>query len=159
VISQLDDGSLTVSNESPDPVLLKKSCQMFSLYTTSPTNISSPLDIPPMVEKPLQDIMKDFVFDGAFPDKTSSLFLTSVAPTPTLATFAKLFQTILHRIETADIRIKPSKLKLNLQSADILGLHCHRGKLDPLAQCEPPKTVSALRSSGWKLRPLLVRRW
>ena len=62
-----------------------------------------------------------------------------------LPSFAKLFSTILSRIHTADLRIKPSKLRLNIQSADILGLHWSKGKLspslhklDPLAVCEPP---------------------
>ena len=71
-----------------------------------------------------------------------------------LPSFAKLFSTILSRIQDADLRIKPSKLRLNIQSADILGLHWSKGKLspslhklDPLAMCEPPKTVRSLR--GW----------
>ena len=372
VISQLEDGFITVKNQSPDPILLKKNCQAFSLYTTSPSpplmNISNPLDISPIVDRPLKEIVKDVVFDGnlskqdkqpfldiigsrssifqpslpgynhsfgpvyasfgfaskarpvpqklrspnygshqdlLFNQKCQQLKLQGVLVDPveqgiqpimahnswvvkkpsaaskpwekctvndvrlvvgldplnkflmdppgkitktdtiytslaswefmgeldfsdfyfqikfradserdkqklgylcirtamgtmcftaatmgllgmdvyqdeltdkvfgdlalsghlvkiadnvyfgadSLANFVKLFQTILHRIETADLRIKPSKLKLNVQSADILGLHWHRGtlspsqhKLDPLAQCEPPKTVSALRS-------------
>ena len=51
----------------------------------------------------------------------------------------------------ADLRIKPSKFKLNVQSADILNLHWNKGtlspsqhKLEPLAHCEAPKIVSAL---------------
>ena len=71
-----------------------------------------------------------------------------------LPSFAKLFSTILSRIQSVDLRIKPSKLRLNIQSADILGLHWSKGKLspslhklDPLAACEPPKTVRSLR--GW----------
>ena len=45
--------------------------------------------------------------------------------------FQQLFETILHRCEAADLRLKPSKLKLIVQSADILGLHWHRGALSP----------------------------
>ena len=67
--------------------------------------------------------------------------------------FHQLFETILHRCEAADLRLKPSKLKLNVQSADVLGLHWNRGalspshhKLDSLSVCEQPKTVSGLRS-------------
>ena len=67
--------------------------------------------------------------------------------------FQEIFAVILQRIESADLRVKPSKLKLNVQSADILGLHWQKGqlspsrhKLDPLAQCEPPTSVSGLRS-------------
>ena len=70
-----------------------------------------------------------------------------------LQEFQILFDTILQRCATADLRLKPSKLKINVQSADILGLNWHRGilsssqhKLDPLSVCEPPKTVSSLRS-------------
>ena len=372
IISQLEDGSVTVKNQSPEPVLLKKNCQAFSVYTTSPSptpsNIPNPLDIPPIVEKPLKDILSNILFDGNLSkqDKQplldiisshSSIFQPSLPgynhsfgpvyaafsfaskarPVPqklrspnygshqdllfnqkcqqlkqqgvlvdpiehgiqpimahnswvvkkpsaaskswekctvndvrlvvgldplnkflmdppgkitktdsiytslaswefmgeldfsdfyfqikfrtdterdkqklgylcirtamgtmcftaatqgllgmdvyqdeltdkifgdlvvsnhlvkiadniyfgadSLTNFTKLLQTILQKIETADLRIKPSKLKINVQSADILGLHWHRGKLspsqhklDPLAQCEPPKTVSALRS-------------
>ena len=43
---------------------------------------------------------------------------------------------------------------MNIQNADILGLNWHKGslspslhKLDPLAMCDPPKTVRGLR--GW----------
>ena len=67
--------------------------------------------------------------------------------------FQQLFETIFHRCKAADLRLKPTKLKLNVQSADVLGLHWHRGtlspsthKLDPLSVCEQPKTVSGLRS-------------
>ena len=71
----------------------------------------------------------------------------------TIQDFQQLFETILHRCEAADLRLKASKLKLNVQSADILGLHWNQGalspshhKLDPLSVCEQPKTVSGLRS-------------
>ena len=39
-----------------------------------------------------------------------------------LSSFFYLFKIILDRIEAADLRIKPSKFKLNVQSADILNL-------------------------------------
>ena len=64
-----------------------------------------------------------------------------------------LFEEILTRCEKACVRIKPSKVKMNIKSAEILGLHWQEGKLspsphklDPLAACDPPKTVRALRS-------------
>ena len=51
------------------------------------------------------------------------------------------------------MHLNPPKVSLNIQNADILGLHWHRGKLspsrhklDPLAECDPPKTVRGLRS-------------
>ena len=79
VISQLEDGSLSVKNQSPDPVLLKKNCQAFSLYTTSPsptlTNNPNPLDIPPLVEKPLKEVLKDVVFDGNLSGQDKQPFL------------------------------------------------------------------------------------
>ena len=70
-----------------------------------------------------------------------------------LHNFQELFEEILARCDLADIRLKPAKLMLNVMSADVLGLHWTQGrlsptphKLDPLAYCEKPKTVKALRS-------------
>ena len=64
------------------------------------------------------------------------------------------FEEIIKRIAHSDLRAKPSKIKLNIVAADILGLHWTQGsltpsrhKLDPLACCSPPVTVSGLR--GW----------
>ena len=70
VISQLEGSCITVQNQSPDPILLKKNCQAFSLYTTTPNPsfpINNPLDIPPLVDRPLKDIIKDVTFDGNLP--------------------------------------------------------------------------------------------
>ena len=104
------------------------------------------------------DVYQDELTDKIFGDLVISKHLVKIADNiyfgaNSLTNFTRLLRTILQKIETADLRIKPSKLKINVQSADILGLHWHRGKLspsqhklDPLAQCEPPKTVSALRS-------------
>merc|ERR1712115_308824 len=59
------------------------------------------------------------------------------------------FEEIIKRIAHSDLRAKPSKIKLNIVAADILGLHWTQGsltpsrhKLDPLACCSPPVTVS-----------------
>ena len=59
----------------------------------------------------------------------------------------------MSRCSKATLRIKPSKIHLNIANADILGLHWNRGtltpsthKLDPLAHCEKPKTVKGMRS-------------
>ena len=64
-----------------------------------------------------------------------------------------IFHEIMKRCSLADLRIKPSKIHINIANADILGLHWNRGtlspsthKLDPLAVCEKPKTVKGLRS-------------
>ena len=63
------------------------------------------------------------------------------------------FHEIMRRCALADLRIKPSKIHMNIGAADILGLHWNKGtlspsvhKLDPLAHCEKPKTVKGLRS-------------
>ena len=78
----------------------------------------------------------------------------SYSITNSMEHFQQLFETILHRCEDADLCLKPSKLKLNVHSADILGLHWNKGalspshhKLDPLSVCKPTKTVSSLH--GW----------
>ena len=70
-----------------------------------------------------------------------------------LEDFSKVFTTIIARCDTADLKLKPGKLRLKIQEADILGLNWNRGrlspsrhKLDPLAECQPPTTVSGLRS-------------
>ena len=70
-----------------------------------------------------------------------------------LEDFLKVFATIIARCDTADLKLKPGKLRLNIQEADILGLNWNKGrlspsrhKLDPLAECQPPTTVSGLRS-------------
>ena len=59
----------------------------------------------------------------------------------------------MERCQRANIRIKPSKINLNVKNADILGLHWNKGtltptnhKLDPLAHCDKPRTVKGLRS-------------
>ena len=67
--------------------------------------------------------------------------------------FISLFDTILERCATADLKLKLNKVKLVITSADILGLHWHNGKLspsrhkiDPLSTVPPPSTVKGLRS-------------
>ena len=104
------------------------------------------------------DVFQDELTDKIFGDLVLSGHLVKMADniyfgSDTLPNFVKLFKNILERIDSANLRIKASKMKLNIQSADILGLHWSKGtlspsshKLDPLAHCEPPKSVSALRS-------------
>ena len=65
---------------------------------------------------------------------------------------AELTDEVLTRCTNAGLRVKPSKVHINLKTADILGLHWATGKLypsphklEPLAHCDTPKTVSALR--------------
>ena len=107
------------------------------------------------------DVFQDELTDKVFGDLVLGNHLVKMADdiyfdADTLHNFVKLFKTILDRIDTADLRIKPSKLKLNVQSADILGLHWSKGslspsshKLDPLAHCEPPKTAIGLDSASY----------
>ena len=64
-----------------------------------------------------------------------------------------IFGEILRRCDLASLRIKPSKVKLKITSADILGLHWSKGylspsphKVDPLTVCQKPSTVKGLRS-------------
>ena len=71
-----------------------------------------------------------------------------------MAEFHSIFEEIIKRIAEANLRLKPQKLKINITAADILGLHWTAGKLtpsrhklDPLACCDTPTTVSGLR--GW----------
>ena len=60
---------------------------------------------------------------------------------------------VLQRCKNADLRIKPSKIQINIATADILGLHWDQGtltpsvhKLEPLSYCDKPMTVKGLRS-------------
>ena len=104
------------------------------------------------------DVFQDELTDKIFGDLVLSGHIVKLADNVyfganSLQQFQELFETILSRCEEANLRLKPSKLTLNVQSADILGLHWHHGalspsqhKLDPLSVCEPPKTVSGLRS-------------
>ena len=70
-----------------------------------------------------------------------------------------IFKDILGRCSAANLKLKPGKVKLNIKSADILGLHWHDGKIspskhkiDPLSTVPPPSTVKSLRSWLGSLR-------
>ena len=104
------------------------------------------------------DVFQDELTDRVFGDLVVGGHVVKIADNVyfggnTFSEFLTIFQTIIQRCDTADLRLKPSKVRLNIQSADILGLHWHQGtlttskhKLDPLAACPPPKTVRGLRS-------------
>ena len=71
----------------------------------------------------------------------------------TITELHEIYQEILQRCQMSNLRIKPSKIKINISNADILGLNWSKGtlspskhKLDPLAVCERPSTVKGLRS-------------
>ena len=104
------------------------------------------------------DVYQDELTDRIFGDLVVSNKVTKLADniyfgSNSLEDFQKVFHTILQRCKECDLRIKPSKVSLNVQNSDILGLHWQKGKLspskhklDPLAECDPPKTVRGLRS-------------
>ena len=97
----------------------------------------------------MQRIFGDLILQGKLVTLADNIYFGA----DTLEGLAALLEEVLSRCEAADLRIKPSKVHINLKSADILGHHWSEGrlspsphKLEPLAHCERPKTVSALRS-------------
>ena len=97
----------------------------------------------------MQRIFGDLILDGKLITLADNIYFGA----DTLEGLSALLEEVLSRCEDADLRIKPSKVHINLKSADILGLHWSAGtlspsphKLEPLAHCDRPKTVSALRS-------------
>ena len=71
----------------------------------------------------------------------------------TLLDLSTIFKEVMTIIKQADQRVKPSKVKIHIKSANILGLLWQRGtltlschKLDPLAYCDKPKTVKGVHS-------------
>ena len=105
------------------------------------------------------DVWQDELTDRLFGDLIQKGSVVKIADNiyfggQDLENFHQTFEEIIKRIAESDLRAKPSKLKLNLISADVLGLHWNQGKLtpsrhklDPLACCNPPTTISGLR--GW----------
>jgi hypothetical protein len=98
------------------------------------------------------EVFQDQLTDKLFGDLILQGKLCMIAD-KSMAEIQDLFEIILSRIHEADLRLKPSKINLNVNSADTLGLHWEAGKLsptphklNPLAQCEAPRTVKALRS-------------
>ena len=104
------------------------------------------------------DVYQDELTDRLFGDLVLSKNVVKLADNiyfgaNSLEEFHEVFSIILKRVNESDLRIKPSKVSINIQSSDILGLHWKKGKLspskhklDPLAECDPPKTVKGLRS-------------
>ena len=104
------------------------------------------------------DVVQDELTDKLFGDLVLEGKVCKIADNvyfggETVDEMISVLKIILDRCMAASLRIKPSSLSLNIQSADILGLHWNRGtlspskhKLDPLAQCDKPKTIKGLRS-------------
>ena len=94
-------------------------------------------------------LLGDLVITGKVAKVADNIYFGSNS----LESFQDIFHDIISRCQKANLRLKPSKIKLNIKHADILGLHWNRGtlsptphKLDPLAKCERPRTVKGLRS-------------
>ena len=102
------------------------------------------------VQEELTDkLLGDLVLRGAVAKVADNVYFGG----STLAELHEVFEEIVHRCQLANLRLKPSKIFLNIKHADILGLHWNRGtlspshhKLDPLAHCDKPRTVKGLRS-------------
>ena len=102
------------------------------------------------VQEELTDkLLGDLVITGKVAKVADNIYFGSNS----LESFQDIFHDIISRCQKANLRLKPSKIKLNIKHADILGLHWNRGtlsttphKLDPLAKCERPRTVKGLRS-------------
>ena len=101
------------------------------------------------------DVYQDELTDRLFGDLVLNRTLCKIADNVYFGgkSVKELHQTleiILDRCIKSNLRIKPSKVKINIKSADILGLHWNSGslspsrhKLDPLAHCNKPTTVKA----------------
>ena len=94
-------------------------------------------------------LLGDLVLSGKVAKLADNIYFGS----NNLPEFQEIFTTILNRCKDSDLRIKPSKVTVNIQSSNILGLNWNKGtlspcqlKLNPLAECPPPKTVRGLRS-------------
>ena len=94
-------------------------------------------------------ILGDMVLQGKVAKLADNIYFGA----ETIEGLHNIFREILRRCWISNLRIKPSKIKINIANADILGLHWNKGtltpskhKLDPLAVCERPSTVKGLRS-------------
>ena len=102
------------------------------------------------VQEELTDkLLGDLVIKGSVAKVADNVYFGG----ETLADLHIVFEEIVKRCHLANLRLKPSKVALNIKHADILGLHWSNGtltpshhKLDPLAHCEKPRTVKGLRS-------------
>ena len=91
----------------------------------------------------MQKLFRDLILQGKLITLADNVYLGA----------NMIQEEVLQCCELANIRVKPPKLTINIISTDILGLHWSEGmlspsphKLEPLAQCSPPKTVTALHS-------------
>ena len=102
------------------------------------------------VQEELTDkLLGDLVVKGSVAKLADNVYFGS----DSLDGLLDVFHDIVSRCHQANLRLKPSKIQLNIKHADILGLNWNKGtltptphKLDPLAHCERPRTVKGLRS-------------
>ena len=104
------------------------------------------------------DVFQDELTDALFGDLVLAGKVCKIADNiyfggDTLDEMLSVFEELVKRCHKANLRFKIKKIRLNIKSADILGLHWQQGtltpsrhKLDPLAHCDRPKTVKGLRS-------------
>ena len=91
------------------------------------------------VQEELTDrIFGDLVLKGQVVKHADNLYFGGT----TQQEFMTVFQEILSRCQMSNLRLKASKINLNIEHADILGLHWSKGtlttsphKLDPLSTC------------------------
>ena len=82
------------------------------------------------------DVFQDELTDRIFGDLVLSNHVVKIADNiyfgaNSLTKFHEIYDTLLYRCDAADLRLKPSKVSLNMQSSEILGLHRQKGKLSP----------------------------
>ena len=102
------------------------------------------------IQEELTDrVFGDLVLAGKLVKQADNLYFGG----ETQEEFLNVFQEILRRCQLSDLKLKASKINLNITHTDILGLHWDNGtltpsahKLDPLSVCAKPKTVKGLRS-------------
>ena len=102
------------------------------------------------VQEELTDkLLGDLVIKGSVAKLADNVYFGS----DSLDGLLDVFHDIVSRCHQANLRLKPSKIQLNIKHADILGLNWNKGtltptphKLDPLAHYERPSTVKSLRS-------------
>ena len=101
------------------------------------------------LEELLSRIFGDLIRAGKMVKVADDLFLGSLSINDLAATWKE----VLHRLKLNGLKLSPTKTRINPESATILGWEWSRGSLRPgkhrlnaLANCDPPKSVKALRS-------------
>ena len=82
------------------------------------------------------DVFQDELTDHLFGDLMMAGKLCKIADNvyfggDNLADLASIFKEVMSRIDQSDLCAKPSKIKIHINTADILGLLWQRGTLTP----------------------------